>query len=46
VRVPLCVKAIWQWAGLLLPSALLVAIQPQLLAAFVFVDFRLTTFFE
>jgi hypothetical protein len=30
---------------LLLPGALLVTIQTQLLPAFVFVDFRLTTFF-
>jgi hypothetical protein len=31
---------------LLLPGALLVTIQTQLLAAFVFVDFRLTAFFD
>ena len=31
---------------LLLPGALLVAIQAQLLAAFVFVDFRFATFFQ
>jgi hypothetical protein len=32
--------------GLLLPSALLVAIGAQLLAAFMFIDLRFTTFFQ
>jgi hypothetical protein len=33
-------------AGLLLPGAFLVTIRAELLAAFVFVDFRLAAFFQ
>ena len=45
-RVPPFAKGTVQRTELLLPGALLVAIQPKFLPAFVFVDFRLTTFFE
>ena len=45
-RAPPSAKGTQRPADLLLPGALLVTIQPQLLAALMLVDFCLTTFFE